>query len=255
MSAPDPVRELEDIMAQLRAPGGCPWDREQTLKTLRQYTMEEAYEVIDAIDGGVPAVHCEELGDLLLQIVFLAQIRKEEGAFTLDDVARAICDKMTRRHPHVFGDEQAETVDEVRDSWEKIKAREGKGALSGVPRALPALLRAARVTEKASRVGFDWNYSEEVLDKVEEEIRELREAIAEKKEADVEAELGDLLFTLANFARHRSIDPESALRGTIERFSRRFDHVETSLRTRGVASEEASPEELEALWEEAKRSE
>ena len=255
MSASDPVRELEAIMAQLRAPGGCPWDREQTLETLRQYTMEEAYEVIDAIDGGDPAVHCEELGDLLLQIVFQAQIRKEEGSFTLDDVARAICDKMTRRHPHVFGDEDAKTADDVRDSWEKIKAREGKGALSGVPRALPALLRAARVTEKASRVGFDWNYSEEVLDKVEEEIRELREAIVAGKEADVEAELGDLLFTLANFARHRSIDPESALRSTIERFSRRFEHVETSLRDRGVAAGDADPADLEALWEEAKRSE
>jgi tetrapyrrole methylase family protein/MazG family protein len=217
--------------------------------------MEEAYEVIDAIDSGDPAGHCEELGDLLLQIVFQAQIRKEEGAFCLDDVAQSICDKMTRRHPHVFGTEEAKTAADVRDSWEKIKAREGKGALSGVPRALPALLRAARVTEKASRVGFDWNYSEEVLDKVEEEIRELREAIAGNKDAEVEAELGDLLFTLANFARHRAIDPESALRTTIERFSKRFDHVETSLRKRGVNAGDATPEELEALWEEAKRSE
>ena len=255
MSTPDPIRELENIMARLRAPGGCPWDREQTLESLRQYTLEEAHEVIDAIDGGDPSVHCEELGDLLLQIVFQAQIRKEEGEFSLDDVARAICDKMTRRHPHVFGDETLHTADEVRASWEQIKAREGKGALSGVPRALPALLRAARVTEKASRVGFDWNYSEEVLDKVEEEIQELRDAIAGKREADVEAELGDLLFTLANFARHRGIDPESALRTTIDRFSRRFAHVESSLRSQGVATGDASAEELERLWEEAKRSE
>lgn len=239
-------------MSRLRSAGGCPWDREQTPESLRGYVLEEAYEVVEAIDSGSPDALREELGDLLLQIVFLAQIASERGWFTLDDVATGIADKMERRHPHVFGDASAQDAADVRDQWQSLKAAEGRRLLAGVPRALPALLRALRVTEKAATVGFDWTDLGPVLDKVEEELGELREATA-KGETDAEqAEFGDLLFALANYARHRGFDPESALRGTIDRFTARFGHVEQRILESGRDLSAADLDEMEMLWQEAK---
>ena len=255
MSDLSQVTRLAAIMARLRAPGGCPWDREQTPLTLKTYVLEEAYEVIDAIDQGDPEVLKEELGDLLLQVVFLSQIGAERGWFSFNDVAQSISDKMERRHPHVFGEEELNTPQEVGDRWEEIKAREGRSALGGVPRSLPALLRAARVTEKAARIGFDWERTEDVLDKVEEETGELRAALKEGRREDIDAELGDLFFSLANFARHLDMDPEDCLRRMIDRFTTRFNHVETSWQKRSGGAVKAPIEVLEALWEEAKEVE
>ena len=255
MNSEDQIQRLVRIMARLRAPDGCPWDREQTPKTLKQYIVEEAYEVLDAIDEGDASTLCEELGDLLLQIVFQAQIADEAEDFDIQDVAKAISDKMERRHPHVFSDAPTPTsAADVEVSWEQIKAKEGKKALSGVPRALPALQRAARVTEKASRVGFDWKYGHEVLDKVEEEIQELREALAEGNTENIEAEMGDLLFSLSNFSRHIGVDAESALRSTIDRFTARFEWVEQALQEQNLTSENTSLAVLDDLWNEAKKA-
>lgn len=240
-------------MTQLRGRNGCPWDRQQTPETLKPYIVEECYEVLDAIDAGEPTHLCEELGDLLLQVVFQAQIAKERGWFTLDDVGRTISEKMERRHPHVFGGNlSAHTANEVAEQWEKIKAQEGKRTLSGVPRHLPSLLRSARVSQKASRVGFDWNNSSEVLVKVDEEIAELKEAITSGNSAQLEHELGDVLFSLANLARHVDIDPEDALRKTVDRFCRRFNWIEDRLSEQGREVDHADIAELELLWQQAK---
>ena len=259
MSHEDQVERLVAIMARLRSDGGCPWDREQDHQSLKPYLIEETYEVIDAIDalerGGAPAELCEELGDLLLQVVFHAQIQAERGAFTLQDVARTISDKMERRHPHVFGDETAATAGEVADRWVQIKAREGRRTLSGVPRHLPELLRAYRVTEKASKVGFDWERPEDVLDKVEEEVAELREALRTGNRDRVRDELGDLLFAMTNLGRHVGVNPEEALRSTVDRFIDRFNYVEDALLRRELSPGAVTLEELDRLWEEAKARE
>lgn len=265
------------VMAALRDPvGGCPWDLEQTLASLRAYLIEESYELIDAIDAlGAPsraagtdlpiamgdrvseaqvAAFREELGDVLLQISFQSQIAKEAGWFDAESVARGIADKMIRRHPHVFDADaaKADSSQVVLQRWEQQKRREGKGALDGVPRNLPALLRAQRVGEKAARIGFDWENAAQVLPKIDEELAELREAIAGADKQAVSDELGDLLFALASLGRHLGVDAEQALRGTLDRFTQRFGHVERSVEERHGKAHRAPLDELEALWQDAK---
>lgn len=250
---------LMEIMRRLRGPGGCPWDAEQTHESLKRYLLEESYEVIEAIDAGSPVMLKEELGDLLLQPVFHAVIAEERGAFAMDDVLTAIADKLVSRHPHVFSDQVIRTSDEQLENWERLKQKEKsnerKSALAGVPPHLPALMKAQKVTEKAARVGFDWSKVDEVFAKVMEELHELEETMISGDLERMEAELGDLLFALVNLGRFLSLDPEEALRKTIARFTRRFTHIEESLHTRGVSMKEASLEEMEQLWEEAKRLE
>ncbi len=269
--ASDAVERLLAVMARLRGPDGCPWDREQTLSTLRPYVLEETYEVLEAIDAGDPEAHREELGDLLLQIVFQARIAEEEGRFDFAGVADAISEKLLSRHPHVFGpdatspdarpDPAASTVrdaDGVLRQWAALKKKEneakgrGKSVLEGVPRELPALARAERLTEKASRVGFDWPDAAGARAKVAEELAEVDEAIAGGDRARIEDELGDLLFAVANLARKLGIAPEEALRGTLAKFVARFEHVESELARRGVPHGGASLDEMDRLWEEAK---
>ncbi len=257
---------LVELMQRLLATDGCPWDREQTFPTLRKYVLEEAYEVIDAIDSGDRTELCGELGDLALQVVFQAELGRKEGAFGPDDVIKAICDKLVRRHPHVFADEQVEGSTEVLANWERIKASEKRGAkgeqrgvLSGVPRSLPALTRAQRVGEKVSRVGFDWPDARGSRAKVTEEMGELDEAIALGDPAKVEEELGDVLFALVNLARHVEVDAEGALRRTIDKFTRRFSHVESRVTEQhggwpaSSKDDKLTLEELDGYWEEAKR--
>ncbi len=257
---------LVELMQRLLADDGCPWDREQTLESLRKYTLEEACEVIDAIDSGDRRELRAELGDLALQIVFQAELARREGAFGPDDVVKAICDKLVRRHPHVFGDEHVSGSTEVLANWERIKAAEKKdgddrprGVLSGVPRSLPALTRAQRIGEKVSRVGFDWPDARGSREKVREELGELDEAIASGDAAQIEAEMGDVLFALVNLSRHLGVDAEGALRGTIGKFTKRFDHVEARVvEAHGgwpasSKDEKLTLEELDGYWEEAKR--
>jgi nucleoside triphosphate diphosphatase len=253
--------ELVEIMARLRGQNGCPWDRQQTHESLKPYLVEEAYEVLEAIDEQEAAKLCEELGDLTLQVVFHAQLAEEAGAFAIADVLAAICEKLKRRHPHVFGDVVAETAQEVLFNWEQIKQTERRGLqgkaslLDGVPRELPALLRAHRLQEKASRVGFDWSEAREVLLKVEEEMSELRAAMDSQAPERVEAELGDLLFALVNLGRFLAVNPEEALRKTIARFIRRFQFIEEALARRGQTPDKVTLQEMDALWEQAKAQE
>lgn len=255
-----PFEQLVALMDRLRDPGGCPWDREQTLDSLRTYLLEETYEVLDALDSGDVEAHREELGDLLLQVVFQAKLRKETGAFTIDDVIVGIHDKLVRRHPHVFGDTPAASAEEVLDQWERLKAREKEGTdrpsvLDHVPAQLPALLQALRLTEKAARIGFDWTAETDLHEKVEEEWRELRHELAGGSREGIAEELGDLLFALANVARRHGIDPEQALRGANGKFIRRFRHIEDRLADGGRRPQDATLAEMDALWEEAKRDE
>lgn len=261
--ASDQLSRLVEIMARLRGPGGCPWDREQTFESLKPYLVEEAYEVLDAMDAGSSAEHREELGDLLLQIVFHAEIAREAGDWDLADVIQAIADKLEYRHPHVFGGEQVQDAREVEQNWARLKAKEKErkkgervSVIAGVPSAAPGLLRAERITEKASRIGFDWPDAAGVRAKVDEELAELDRALASGDEKAVEHELGDVLFTLANLARHLRTPAEDALRGAIRRFEERFRWMESRLHEQGHQSgERAAPEELEALWAEAKARE
>ncbi|RMG14998.1 MAG: nucleoside triphosphate pyrophosphohydrolase [Deltaproteobacteria bacterium] len=249
------VQRLLALMARLRAPGGCPWDREQTLESLRPYLLEETYEVLEAIDRGDAAHHLEELGDLLLQIVFQAEIRRESGEWTLAEVARGITDKLHRRHPHVFGDAEAADASTAFENWERQKAKEKKerkSVLDGVPRAAPALMRAERLTDKAAAVGFDWPDPMGARRKIDEELAELDAAVAAEAQERIEAELGDLLFAVVNYGRKLGIHPEDALRGTLERFEDRFRHIERRLAEQGRSPKEAGLEEMDALWEEAK---
>lgn len=255
-----PFEELVDIMAKLRSKGGCPWDQEQTHQTLRPYLIEEAYEVLDALDNGEDGDFRDELGDLLLQVVFHAQIATEEQRFDIHDVARAINDKLVRRHPHVFGDIRADTADEVLTNWEKIKqeekGEEGAGSvLDGLPAGMPALLRAYRIQEKVARINFDWDDVKAVLEKVGEEIGEVRRALEHGDRAKIEEEMGDLLFSLVNLSRHLNVPPEDALRRSNDKFIRRFRFIEAALELKGESLEKATFEELDALWDEAKRRE
>jgi MazG family protein len=252
------VERLLSIMERLRAPDGCPWDREQTLRSLRPYVLEETYEVLEAIDLGDADEHREELGDLLLQIVFQAQLRKEEGRFDFADVADAISNKLVSRHPHVFGDADVKDADAVLRQWAALKREEkrakggGGSVLEGVPREMPALARADRLTEKASRIGFDWPDAGGARAKVAEELGELDEAIALGDAAAIEHELGDVLFAIANLSRKLGLPPEEALRGAIGRFVARFGHIERELERRGVPHGTASLAQMDALWNEAK---
>jgi MazG family protein len=225
---------LVALMRRLLEADGCPWDREQDYASLRRYVLEEACEVIDAIDDEDYDGLREELGDLALQVVFLGELARREGRFGPDDVVRAIVEKLVRRHPHVFGDTEVDGSEEVLKNWERIKAEEKKdrGVLDGVPRSLPALQRAQRMSEKVSRVGFDWPDGRGSREKVTEELGELDRAIEGGDKARVEAELGDVLFALVNLARHHGIDAEIALRGTADRFARRFSHVEKRVKER-----------------------
>ena len=252
---------LLGVMDRLRDPGGCPWDREQTLGTLTPYLLEEAHEVIEAIETGDAAHHKEELGDLLFQVVFQARIAREEGKFDFAQVCDAITEKLTRRHPHVFGDVPVSGSREVVKNWERIKAdeRKAKGeaprsAIGGVPVALPALVRAERLTEKAGAVGFDWPDAKSVLAKVREELEELEEAMASGSAKATEHELGDLLFAVANLGRWVKVHPEEALRATLRRFEARFHFIEDRLRVRGRSPRESTLEEMDALWDEAKKT-
>jgi ATP diphosphatase len=266
-NSPDTVEQLRIIMQQLRDPQtGCAWDVQQTFQSIAPFTVEEAYEVADAIERNDLADLKDELGDLLFQVVFHAQIASEMGAFNFDDVARAIVDKMTRRHPHVFADMVYRTEDELKAAWEAIKAEERLAkssagtldttlpisALDGVATNLPALKRADKVQKRAARVGFDWPSIEPVWLKLDEEIAEVREAIERKSPSDIEDELGDLLFTVVNLARHCSVDSEVALRRASRKFEQRFKHVESLAASKGQRLKELTVPELDLLWTEAK---
>ena len=253
----DPFWRVVEIMEILRGEGGCPWDREQTRESLKPYLIEEAYEVLEAIDEGEPEKLKEELGDLLLQIVFHAQIARERDEFGISQVLESLADKLIRRHPHVFGEIRVRDSQEVLENWESIKGREKNrsSALSGVPPFLPALLQALRIQEKAARVGFDWSKVEEVWDKVEEEWREFREACKKGDKKAMAWELGDLLFALVNLSRFLGLDPEDALRQCNKRFMERFNHIEERLRAKGLSPHQVDLETLDRYWEEAKKTE
>lgn len=247
---------LVSIMKQLRGPAGCPWDAEQNHESLKRYLLEECYEVLEAIDAKDDELLKEELGDLLLQPVFHAVIAEERGAFAMDDILTSICDKLIRRHPHVFGEDIIKTSDEQIANWEKIKQQE-KGterlsALSGIPPHLPALLKAQKITEKASRVGFDWEDSDQVFAKVLEELHEFEESVVSGNREEMEAELGDLLFAIVNLGRFLSLTPEEALRKTIDRFTSRFSYIEQTLQGQNISMKDASFDAMEVLWQEAK---
>ncbi|MDH3622728.1 MAG: nucleoside triphosphate pyrophosphohydrolase [Myxococcales bacterium] len=248
---------LVELMRTLLGPNGCPWDREQTLESLRQYVIEEAHEVVDAIDRGTPEMLREELGDLLLQVVFQAALTERKGWFDIDGVVDAICDKLVRRHPWVFGDEDVTGASGAVDGWEAIKLEEKKdrGALSGVPLALPGLLRAVRIGEKASAVGYDWPDAGGPRAKIDEELAELDDAAMAQDRAALEHELGDLLFALATYGRKQGLDPEAALRKSLNRFSERFRRCERAAQTAGKGLRDYSDEELDVLWEQAKAAE
>ena len=261
------IARLIEIMAALRTPEtGCPWDLEQDFRSIAPYTIEEAYEVVDAIESGDLGELKDELGDLLLQVVFHARMAQEQGAFAFPDVVAAICDKLVRRHPHVFGDRAALSAEGVTAQWSDIKAAEraAKSApgpaslLDGVPLALPALTRAVKLQQKASKVGFDWDDALHVMGKIREETDEVAAELAAPgavASPALEEEIGDLLFVVTNLARHARVDPEQALRGANAKFERRFHHIERRLAEMGVTAEAASLDEMEALWVEAKRLE
>jgi MazG family protein len=254
---------LVAIMQRLLAPDGCPWDQEQSYASLRKYVLEEACEVIDAIDSGQPAALKDELGDLLLQVVFLGELARRDGKFGPDDVVRAIVEKLVRRHPHVFGEVEVSGSEEVLTNWDRIKLQEygDRGVLAGLPRSFPALARAERISEKVSRVGFDWPDARGSRDKVSEELAELDEAVAGGVKERIESELGDVLFALVNFARHQGVNAELALRKTADRFSGRFAHVEARVKEvnggfpldeKGKPTRGVPLETLDAYWNEAK---
>jgi MazG family protein len=283
------------IMERLRAPGGCPWDREQTFDSIKPYTLEETYEVLEAIDNRDWDELTGELGDLMLQVLFYSTMAKEQGSFSIDDVLERLSSKLLNRHPHVFGDVKADTAAEVKRNWEALKveerqktARKGEGGsdssegkqsvLSGVSSALPSLLEASKLSSRAAQVGFDWPNIQGLFDKLQEETNELREqlkefpepgpcpqgqgvagsgrqSVPEKLQGKLEEEVGDLFFVLVNIARYLSVDPESALRKTNRKFKRRFQWMEERLRETGRSPEQATMEELEALWQQAKRQE
>jgi tetrapyrrole methylase family protein / MazG family protein len=266
-SAGPAFAKLVAVMARLRAPGGCPWDREQTHSTLRTYLIEEAYEVLDALDSTDDVKFAEELGDLLLQVLFHAQIASEEGRFAIDDVIREIYEKMIRRHPHVFGEKRAKDAVEVLRNWEIIKQEErrnksGQSAaepkpvsiLDGVPRTLPALLEGLQLTRKAARIGFDWRNVEGIFDKLAEEASELRQALGKKESSSrIESEVGDILFVAVNLARFLNVDPEIAMKKASSKFSRRFHEMERLARQQGTTLAEIPRRQMESLWVQSKQ--
>lgn len=251
-------KTFDDIISlsrRLRAPGGCPWDRAQTLESLRPYVLEEAYEVIQAIEGGNDAELIEELGDFLFQVVFISQIAHEEERFDTGDVIRELHDKLVRRHPHVFGEKKARNPEEALKTWNSIKLKEKTKPppLDEIPRAMPSLLRAQRVGEKASRRGFDWPGAWEVVRKIREELAELESALKCEDSEEAGREWGDLVFTAANLARHLGIDAETAAHSAVEKFLKRFSLLEQNLEARGKSIPDLSAEEIDALWEEVKK--
>jgi MazG family protein len=265
-SAGPAFAKLVAVMARLRAPGGCPWDREQTHDTLRTYLIEEAYEVLDALDSTDDVKFAEELGDLLLQVLFHAQIASEAGRFAISDVIREIYEKMIRRHPHVFGEKRAKDAAEVLRNWEIIKQEERRNKsgqstaeaepasiLDGVPRTLPALLEGLQLTRKASRIGFDWQNVDGIFDKLGEEASELRHALDKNESASrIESEVGDILFVAVNLARFLNVDPEIAMKKASSKFSRRFHEMERLARHQGTTLAEIPRPEMESLWEQSK---
>jgi MazG family protein len=260
MSAGDKFDQLVSIMARLRAPGGCPWDREQTFDTIKPFLLEETYEVMDAIDAHNWPELADELGDLLLQVVFFSEMAAEAGHFNIDDPLDAINAKLIRRHPHVFSDETAHTEGDVRKRWSEIKAEEKKergiapaGLLDSIPRSLPALVEAQQIASRAAGAGFDWPNIHEVLGKLDEERKEFEAIMEEGPRERLEDELGDLLFVIVNLARFVKVDPEQALRRVNAKFRKRFSHVEKGLADRGKKLADSSIDEMEALWQEAKR--
>ncbi len=253
----DNLSDLVALMARLRSPDGCPWDRKQTPESLKPFLIEECYEVIDALDEGSPDKIREELGDLLFQIIFHARIAEERGQFTINDVIAANIEKMTRRHPHVFGDARLSTDREVLANWEEIKKsekgyEERKSVLEGVPRHLPSLLRAHSLQERAARVGFDWSRIDEALPKLDEEIAEFKESLDKKNAAGIEEELGDIFFMLVNISRFLGVNPEDALRKTISKFIQRFRYIEEHAANAGKSLNEMTLNEMEQLWQESK---
>lgn len=252
-----PFDELVSIMRRLRSPeDGCPWDLKQTRETLKPYLVEETYEVLEAIDGKDPLEIREELGDLLFQIVFHARLGEERGQFDMEDIIVSIRDKMIRRHPHIFGDVTVSGADEVSENWDALKKKEGKqreSLLDGVPASLPALLRAYRLQQRAARVGFDWKRIEDALEKFDDEYGEFRAAVESGDPDAVLDELGDVLFMLVNLSRTVRTNPEEALRGGIEKFSRRFRFIEQAAAEAGRTLDEMTLKEMDALWEEAKK--
>jgi len=272
LTAGEWFEKLATVQARLRAPDGCPWDREQTHASLRTYLIEEAYEVLEALEGGDDAKFAEEMGDLLLQIVFHSQIAKEEGRFSVSDVIREVHDKMVRRHPHVFGEKRAKDAAEVLKNWEQLKKEERRAAgqknsdgskqagqsgslLDGVSRALPAALEGFQLTRRAARIGFDWENVEGVIDKMNEEAGELRQALHAKDSKKTEEEMGDLLFAAVNLARFLHVDPEIALKKANAKFSARFRRMEELAANSGTALADVPREQMEELWEAAKRAE
>ncbi|MEA3285582.1 MAG: nucleoside triphosphate pyrophosphohydrolase [Synergistota bacterium] len=252
--------QLRDIMNRLRAPGGCPWDRKQTYGSLRPHIIEEAYELVDAVDNGDTAGICEESGDLLLQVVFMGVIAEESGDFSLADIVRSISDKLIRRHPHVFGDVDVSDSDEVLRNWEQIKLNEkggqdnGATVLSGVPKGLPPLVKAFRIQQKAASVGFDWDQSSQspVFDKIDEEIDEVKTAMESEDRLSVEEEIGDVLFSIVNLARRLGVDPHLALERSNKKFIDRFGRIEQDLRDRNRSWTDTDLDELDSLWDRAK---
>jgi tetrapyrrole methylase family protein/MazG family protein len=256
-------KNIEDLIAlvkKLRGPDGCPWDKEQKASDIKSYLIGEAYEVLDAIDLKNPLKIKEELGDLLFQIIFLADIFSEQGDFDIYDVMCEVTEKMIRRHPHVFANKKVKDTAEVKENWRTIKEREGKpsageSALDGIPEFLPALFQAQLLTKKASRVGFDWQTPQQVISKTEEEVKELKESIEKRNDKEIESELGDLFFSLVNLGRFMDIDAEKALRKTNKKFINRFHYIEKSLRDTGQDIKQTSLEEMDRLWDKAKKQE
>jgi tetrapyrrole methylase family protein/MazG family protein len=247
--------ELLNIMEKLRSEKGCPWDKEQTRESLKPFIIEESYELIEAIEGGDPENIKEELGDLLFQIVFQCQIAKEKNDFEMPDVIEKISEKMIARHPHVFGKAIYKTTDEVLLHWEEQKKREGKirtSILEGVPETLPSLLRAYRLQDRAAQVGFDWDKIEEILRKLDEEIKEFKNAVDTKKRNEIEDELGDILFMMVNISRFIGVNPEDALRKTISKFISRFHYIENTAANQGKNLTDMTLKEMDVLWDEAK---
>lgn len=258
--------ELVNVMDRLRAPGGCPWDAEQTYQSLSQYLLEEAYETFDAIheagETGSTANLCEELGDLLLQVVFHSTIGKERGEFTIDDVAAGVAQKLILRHPHVFGDANFARAEDVLDNWDQLKADERKASgkiensrdsiLDEVPVHFPALLEGLKLTKKAAKVGFDWENADQIFAKFDEEIEELKQAISAADKENVAEEIGDLLFVVMNLARHLDVEPETALKKTNRKFRQRFKFIEDEIKVRGIDLKDATLEDMDELWNTSK---
>lgn len=248
---------LVEIMEILRSERGCPWDRLQTHETLERYLLEETYELIEAIENKDPESIKEELGDLILQIVFHSQIAKEQGNFDINDVIDSIINKMINRHPHVFGEAEYKTAEEVLNQWEERKKEEGKfgsSILEGIPISLPSLLRAYKIQSRVAKVGFDWDNVDGIIDKINEELREVQEAIKEGKRAKIEEEIGDLLFSIVNLARFFKIDPETALRKTNKKFEKRFKGLEKIAQQKGKSLKDMTLSEMDSLWKEIKNS-